>query len=236
MLKHFGSGLNNDVVLGDLVEQYRQNGNAMWYWRQTMKAIPVSFFRDIRGHKWAAARAVLTGWVLWILYVTTIFPLITPYFFGGNWGVELDPRHPVGTAWSILSAPVGLQAAMNLHFSFLFGVGLPLIVWAMCGWLVSAAANLRIFRVKNGNPAERKLSLRYGHEKQTGVILLFAGSTLLFSLLTSGMFIHQLQQQVHAPSTAWLNSFVGHLAASVAASILGILVGGGLLRERSSRA
>ena len=67
------------------------------------------------------------------------------------------------------------------------------------------------------------------------MILLFAGSTLLFSLLTSGMFIQQLQQQVHGPSTAWLNSFFGHVAASVAASILGILAGGGLLRERSSR-
>ena len=61
---------------------------------QAMKAIPVSFFRNIRVHKWAAARALLIGWLLWILYVTTIFPLITPYFFGGNLGVLLDPRHP----------------------------------------------------------------------------------------------------------------------------------------------
>ena len=29
MLKRFGSGPNNDALLGDLVEQYTQNGSAM---------------------------------------------------------------------------------------------------------------------------------------------------------------------------------------------------------------
>jgi hypothetical protein len=29
MLRHFGSGPNNEALLGDLAEQYRQNDNAL---------------------------------------------------------------------------------------------------------------------------------------------------------------------------------------------------------------
>jgi hypothetical protein len=93
MLKQFGSGPNNDVLLGDLAEQYRQNGNAMWYWRQAMKGIPVSFFKEIRGHKATAARALLMGWGLWTLYVVWIVPRVTPYFLGtGDYGVGVSYR------------------------------------------------------------------------------------------------------------------------------------------------
>jgi hypothetical protein len=39
MLKHFGSGPDNDTLLGDLAEQYQRNGNTMWYWRQALTAM-----------------------------------------------------------------------------------------------------------------------------------------------------------------------------------------------------
>ena len=55
MVKHFGCGPNNDVLLGDLAEQYRQRQNALWYWRQATKAIPVSLFQEVRKHKRPAA-------------------------------------------------------------------------------------------------------------------------------------------------------------------------------------
>ena len=109
MLKHFGSGPNNDAVLGDLAEQYLQKDSAMWYWRQAMKAIPVNFFEEIRGHKWIAARALLMGWGMWILFVTSIFPLVTSFFLGDRLGVSIEPRDPIGTAWSALWAPVSLR-------------------------------------------------------------------------------------------------------------------------------
>ncbi|PYK20407.1 MAG: hypothetical protein DME55_02315, partial [Verrucomicrobia bacterium] len=99
MLKHFGSGPNNEAVLGDLAEQYLRKDSAMWYWRQAMKAIPVSFFREIRGHKRVAASALLTGWVMWILGGLLIFPLA---FLGTNLGYDFEPRHPIGTAWSFM--------------------------------------------------------------------------------------------------------------------------------------
>ncbi len=57
MLKRFGSGPNKDAVLGDLAERYLQKDSAMWYWRQAMKAIPVSFFRVIQGSRIPMVRA-----------------------------------------------------------------------------------------------------------------------------------------------------------------------------------
>jgi hypothetical protein len=57
LLKHFGSGPNKDAVLGDLAERYAQKDSAMWYWRQALKAIPVSFFREIQGYRIPMIRA-----------------------------------------------------------------------------------------------------------------------------------------------------------------------------------
>ena len=97
MLKRFGSGPNNDSVLGDLAEQYLQKDSAMWYWRQAMKAIPVSFFKEIQGHKWIAARALLTGWGMWFICGKTI---MIPFVgrFGNGWDVWIEPGHPIQTA------------------------------------------------------------------------------------------------------------------------------------------
>src|SRR5438128_2262813 len=136
MLKHFGSGPDNDALLGDLAEQYRRRDSAMWYWRQAMKAIPVSLFKEIRGHKGIAARALLMGFGMWLLYIVLIFfPLISRF------PLPIEPRDSIGTAWTALSAPVGVQTQLTRLLSLIFAVALPLIVWAVCGWLVA-----RIYR------------------------------------------------------------------------------------------
>ena len=206
MLKHFGSGPNNDAVLGDLAEQYLQKDSAMWYWRQAMKAVPLSFLKEIRGHKRIAARALLTGWIMWILGGISIFPLA---FLGTNVGYFFEPRHPIGTAWSFMWMPVLGQVGLARPFYLIFTAfanALPLIVGAMCGWLVA----------------------RFHRNQQTAVVLLFAGSILLMDLLLFGPFILNVK-----PAVAY--HFVGPVAANVAASVLGILLGGGLLRYRSKR-
>src|SRR5262245_44215895 len=120
MLKHFGSGENIDAVLGDLAEQYQQKDSAMWYWRQTMTAIPVTLVRETWTHKAVAARALLIGWGLWVVYVMLILPLFTSYFLGDNLGVGIQSRDPIGTAWSVLWAPVLIQAAGGRPFSYVF--------------------------------------------------------------------------------------------------------------------
>ena len=100
--------------------------------------------------------------------------------------------------------PVLGPAGFHRSFSFIFAVALPLIVGAMSGWLVA----------------------RFHRDQQTGVVLLFAGSILLVDLLLFGPFALTVGSPV-------ASIFVGPLAANVAASILGILLGGGLLRDKS---
>ena len=101
--------------------------------------------------------------------------------------------------------PVLGQAGLARPFyPFVFAVALPLIVGAMCGWLVA----------------------RFHRDQQTGVVLLFAGAILLMDLLLFGPFILTVEPRMAYP-------FVGPLAANVAASVLGILLGGGLLRNKS---
>jgi len=202
MLKHFGSGPNNDALLGDLAEQYLQKDSALWYWRQAMKAIPVSFCEEIRGHKRIAARALLTGWVAWILGGLLIFPLA---FFGTSVGYDFEPRHPIGTAWSFMWMPVLGQANLArpfYPFVFAVAVALPFIVGAMCGWLVA----------------------RLHRNQQRSAVLLFAVSILLMDLLLFGPFILTVASRV-------VYMFAGPLAANIAASVLGIVFGGGLLDD-----
>jgi len=234
ILKHFGCGPNNDVVLGDLAEQYQLNGSALWYWRQVLKAIPVSLFKELRDHAWIAAASVLTGWVLWYLGVITIFSGLTDFFFGMDLGVAFEPSHPIGTAWSILWAPVGFAASSNQPFSYVFAVLLPLIVWAICARMVRGAAGISFDRLEDGNLEGTRLAIRIHANRQKGIVLLFAVSTLLLNLILIGPFIFSFLQNASGTSTAWLYSYVGHLAMHVTASILGILIGGGLLRDRST--
>ena len=203
MLKHFGCGPDNDTVLGDLAEQYRHKGSAMWYWRQAMKAIPVSVLREIRAHKPIAARALLMGWTMWILAGALIFPLA---FIGTNVGYSFQPLHLIGSAWSFMWMPV--LGVWNFHrsVSFVFGVAvlLPLFVGSICGWLLA----------------------RFHRDHRTGVVLLFASTILLIDLLLVGPFALTVGSGV-----AYV--VAGPLAANVAASVLGVLLGGGLLQRKS---
>lgn len=234
MLKHFGSGPNNDAVLGDLAEQYAQSGSASWYRRQALKAIGVGFFREIGAHKVRAVGALLTGWVLWTFYVTSIIPFFTPYFLGGDpdgptIGVAILPSDPIGSALTVLSAPVRWHAAMNQPFSFAFAVALPFAAWALIGGLVAFAASFHL------EPSRSRVTVGFHRDKQTAAVLLFAGSTLLLYLVAAGPIVFFSPRLVSEPW--WISAFVGHLAAYVAASVVGILIGGtlmgGMLDDRS---
>jgi len=164
LLEHFGCSPNNDAVLGDLAEQYLRKHSVMWYWRQAMKAITVSLFNEIRGHKQIAARALLTGWSMWILGGMLIFPLA---FFGTNVGYDFEPRHPIGTAWSFMWMPVlGQVGLVRPFYTFVLAFALPFIVGVMCGWLVA----------------------RLHRDQQPAVVLLFASSVFVVDLLLFGSF------------------------------------------------
>jgi hypothetical protein len=218
ILKHFGCGPNNDTLMGDLAEQYQQKDSAMWYWRQALKAVPISLFREIRAHKLIAARALVTGWGIWILYLLTLSPL----FFGRRFSIAVPlavgelPGGLLRTGWTVLWTPVLSQGPMpgrcegcitDFHFSYLIGIVSPLIVWAICGGLVA-------WRFR---------------EQRTAMVLLFAGSNLLMALLLIGPLISTI-----GPWHRIAHPFIA-LAANAAASVLGILLGGGLVRDKEIR-
>jgi len=221
LLKHFGCGPDNDVVLGDLAEQYLQK-SGMWYWRQVLKGIPVSIVKEALAHKRIATTAIVTGWVVWLSFVVLIYPHFTPSFFGGNAvGVDIQPLHPIGSAWSALWAPVlfptGLNPSSPMIFLLWIQIALPFIAWTLCGWIVT--------RVDIG--FVRKTS------SESGVVVrihrelapLFAGSILLVNLLLIVPFISVVGPRAHG--------FIGPLAAYAAISVLGILLGGSLRRDKS---
>jgi hypothetical protein len=64
LLGHFGSSPNNDTVIGDLDERYHQGHSYIWYWRQALSAIVMSFYTEVRGHKLMAIGTVLFGWMI----------------------------------------------------------------------------------------------------------------------------------------------------------------------------
>jgi hypothetical protein len=62
LLGHLVSGPHGDALAGDLIEQYRQGRSDVWFWRQALLAIIVSFTRDrTRGGP------ALLGWLLVLL-------------------------------------------------------------------------------------------------------------------------------------------------------------------------
>jgi hypothetical protein len=126
-------------------------------------------------------------------------------FVGTNIGYDFEPQHPIATAWSFMWMPVLGQAGLGRPFYIsVLAVALPFMVGMMCGWLVA----------------------RLHRDQQTGAVLLFACSILLVDLLLFVPFILALS------SVGYL--FVELVAADIAVSILGILYGGGLIRDRST--
>jgi hypothetical protein len=185
----------------------------------------VSFFRDIRAHKWSVAKALMTGWVLWILAANLIFPIV-------YYDPSADPNAPrlrYHVVWSDPRSVVGfmtLPAVASVFHpkgpwstpaAFLFAMALPAFVGAMSGWL---AARWQV--CVQANPATLRLA-RVHRDRQKSVVLLFAGSVLFMNLLgLTVVFGLGLQIAFLAPL----------LTVNAAASVLGILLGGGLFRDR----
>jgi hypothetical protein len=192
----------------------------------------MSFFREVRAHKWTAARALLTGWGVWILSLVWFFPFVEPYFFGilevpkpypvsqpvqspnfsvNHFGASFSIDHLISSVSSLLWMPVGSRIGSTPRGlrdvpTFLFGIVLPLIVAAVCGWLVA----------------------RLHRKQQRAAVLLFASSILLMYLLLFAHFAANV-----GSSAAY--AFVGPLSLYVIASVAGILLGGGFLRLSSKR-
>jgi len=79
LLKHFGCGPNKDALLGDLAEQYGQKNSAMWYWRQAMRAIPVSFVRQVQEVRIPVMQALGIGF-LTLTVIALLLSNIDPFW------------------------------------------------------------------------------------------------------------------------------------------------------------
>jgi hypothetical protein len=78
VLTHFGN--RNEVLAGDLIEEYRRGRSAAWYCRQVVVALLIGYGKEIRTHKLLAVRALVIGWAALILSSYLIsFPLYELY-------------------------------------------------------------------------------------------------------------------------------------------------------------
>ena len=112
LLHQFGCSPNNDAVIGDLDERYRQDRSRMWYWSQVLTAIVISFVQEVSAHKLLAMRALIAGWLVktvWLgLLASSVFGLATA-----------PPKY------SVRLVPLLIASAMSIA------------VCAMSAWLVS---------------------------------------------------------------------------------------------------
>ena len=91
LLRHFGCGPNNEVVAGDLVEQYVKGHTRTWFWRQALLAILIGLRTEVSSHKGDSARAVVSVWsalVLWAFLMSDILTVVFSSQIGGKWLLE----------------------------------------------------------------------------------------------------------------------------------------------------
>jgi hypothetical protein len=182
MLKHFGSGPDNDMLLGDLAEQYQRTGKAMWYWRQALKAIPVSLFKEIRAHKWIAASAILTGWVVLIICELMLPDLMRKFYY---------------------------FRVAGYHVPYFWGIVPSLLSGGLSGWVIG----------------------RFHRSQRTGV-LLFAVSVIFMDLW---WFAESFVFFYYGGRARYADPFANDSSLFLSVSLLGILLGGGLLFGRSNK-
>jgi hypothetical protein len=117
LLERFHCGSRSDSLTGDLIEEYQRGRSRVWYWKQVVIAIVVSFCTGIRAHSLLTLRAMATGWAVWYSYASLKSWLFSQAFFQTlAYKLPLAFGHaPGGLVWWIAR----------------------LSVWAGSGWLVA---------------------------------------------------------------------------------------------------
>jgi hypothetical protein len=126
LLKQFGCGPNNDAVIGDLNERYRQGHSRGWYWGQAIWAIVIGLVTLIRTDRRLAIRALVIGWGL-IFLSTLALPLELRILRGHPAGTGLLPASWTKVEWLYVRGwivPQGdayIIAAISWLFAFAIG-------------------------------------------------------------------------------------------------------------------
>lgn len=191
LLKHFGCSPNNPSVIGDLNERYRQSRSYLWYWRQAVLAIVVSFFKEVWSHKLLAMRALLIGWIIKAIWLSAY-----AYVYGAP-------------AKRLFSAAI--EASLFVALSGIIGM-------TSAGWIIAQTHRSHY----------RPMVLLYIAAELIGVLLTFI-SKGLFGVY---YWIFPLTQVLNTIfSHLGIFNFIAALWASVAITVISILIGGGFFRN-----
>src|SRR5271156_1050363 len=80
LLEHLVPEGKNEVLAGDLLEEFGQRGSSSWYWRQVLAAIIVGFLQEIRVRWTAVLFAIVFSIVVPWRYIA---PKLQSLFFIG---------------------------------------------------------------------------------------------------------------------------------------------------------
>ena len=128
LLRQFGCSPETDVILGDLTEQYRRGRSNLWYWRQSLNAIAVGLFREVRQQKARTLAAVVTGCIIFAFYRS---PLDRPLFQSISLQINFaSMQYQIPPSWWVY------YGMYFLLLSFLTAI-MGLIVGAFSGWIVA---------------------------------------------------------------------------------------------------
>lgn len=125
----------DEALAGDLAERAADSGSLIWYWRQVVSSILLSWTDTLATHKWLAVRAIVTGWIVWAAFFaareligtmaeqTAWAPALVTVIRYGNWIV-------IGWAIGMLHRPY--HGAMVLaYIAFTIVMSIPLVARAV---------------------------------------------------------------------------------------------------------
>jgi len=163
LLKRLVPAQDHDALLGDLNEERERGRSTAWYFTQILAAVLVGSWRDIRGHKIIAARAIVIGLVAKLLLSLTTAALMSVltgwgFMLGGRWiGLPWYFRFPYSSSleWTVAVVAIGGDVVVGwlvVRFNRDHGVGLLLAcAVALCLLRFAFLAQIAIVR---GSPAQ----------------------------------------------------------------------------------
>ncbi len=154
LLQHLLSGEENEALVGDMMEDFRNGRSNLWYWKQVLAAIVVSSRDEVRAHALIAVKALITGWAAQFMFQFVAWGLLIRFhlwlplhqnlllFFGYgvaaslSWLILWTPIW-IGSGWFVGGHYRSHRASMVLMFS------LSVFAWKLLGlpWAIHLLSN-----------------------------------------------------------------------------------------------
>jgi hypothetical protein len=154
LLDHLMPGGMNEVLAGDLLEEFGQQRSAAWYWRQVLAAIMVGFLQELRVRSIAILFAIVCSSVVpWRhIWITPQFKSLSHFGMRLPWPLSLVSQIALLTLFNAVMLVIAFGAylavtrSFNLHrFSQALLVALPVLALASTGIMFGAASPLPVF-------------------------------------------------------------------------------------------